>query len=272
MAKRDPKKTAINKQIKEMKAHLQSTQDHVMVALNEPTIGALHGRVGGKNAEFIDIKNEVIRSAEEYVAFWVRGFLEALKERRPLTVGDSYYDMFLAMREDPIVKDYITTFLRRTYLKNHESLSRVRPRVEDAEIWIGQNHASYGILVTPRFVRGIWENDKSEIRHFSEDYWTIGHVLETGMVVPKDPDRVTFANVENYLTFFKNTLVRGSGSSHEKAIADRYVAYVRAHSEPTKVPLLIPEFRYKGLEKDHKYRLDFTVIDPHSMQKIGFEF
>ncbi len=185
-----------------MKAHLESTQVHVMQALGERSIGALHGRVGGKNAEFIDIKNEVIRSPEEYVAFWIRGLLQALRERKPLSVGDSYYDIFLAMREDPIVRDYITTFLRRTYLNNHEALSRVRPRVEDAEIWIGQNNASYGILVTPRLRGGQWENDKSEIRHFTEDYWTIGHILETGFVVPGEPDRIRFGDVESYLSFF----------------------------------------------------------------------
>jgi hypothetical protein len=147
----------------------------------------------------------------------------------------------------------------------------VRPTVEDAEVWIGQEHASYGLLVTPRFVGGQWENDKSEIRKFPQDYWTIGHVLATGLVVPNDPDKVEFPNVKAYLTFFKNTLVRASGSVHEREVADRYVKYVLAQADPTKVPLLIPEFRYGGVTPKHKYRLDFTVIDPYTMQKVGFE-
>jgi hypothetical protein len=37
----------------------------------------------------------------------------------------------------------------------------------------GQN-ASYGSFVTPRFVKGQWENDKSEIRKFPQDYWSVG--------------------------------------------------------------------------------------------------
>jgi hypothetical protein len=271
MTKRDPAKTALNKRIGEMTTVLETTRPQVMVLLGEPTVQALHGRIGGKNAEFIDIKNEVILSPEAYVATWIRGLLSKLEGRRPLFVGDPYYDLLLAMQKHPVVKDYIITFLRRTYLKNADSLSRVRPSVEGAEIWIGQNNASYGILVTPRFVNNTWENDKSEIRHFPAAYWTIGHVLETGLVVPGDPDKIEFTDTDAYLTFFKNTLVRASGSVHERAVADRYVAYVRAHVNPQGVPLLIPEFRYDGISPAHKYRLDFTIIDPYTMDKVGFE-
>ena len=271
MAKRDPAKTALNKHINELSAQLEAKRDAVMVLLGEPTVQALHGRIGGKNAEFIDIKNEVILSPEAYVALWTRGFLHTLEERKPFLPDDTYYEMLAAIQQHKVVEEYIVTFMRRTYLRNLEALSRVRPTVDAAEIWIGQTNASYGILVTPRFVNGKWENDKSEIRHFPRDYWTIGHVLETGLVVPGDPDKIEFSDVDQYLAFFKNTLVRASGSIHEKAIADRYVSYVRAQSDPMKVPLLIPEFRYDGISPAHKYRLDFTIIAPHSMDKVGFE-
>lgn len=269
--KRDPAKTALNKEIAAMTASLKATEDHVIAALHERNVVALHGRIGGKNAEFIDVKNEVISSPESYLALWIRGFLAALDGRRPRRPGDSYWDMFAALRTDPVVREYMFTFFKRTYLRNHEALARVRPRVEDAEIWVGQERASYGILVTPRYVRGHWENDQSEIRHFPQDYWTIGHVLATGLVVPADPDKITFPDANAYLSFFKNALVRASGSPHEKAIAERYVAYARAQPDPAKVPLLIPEFRYGGTNVAHQYRLDFMVIDPFSMQKVGFE-
>jgi hypothetical protein len=271
MAKRDPAKTALNKKIDAMTETLKVTEEHVRDALGEPTILALHGRIGGKNAEFIDIKNEVISSTEEYIAFWIRGFLRVLDDRRPLYRGDPYYDLYLAMKKDKVVEDYIINFLKRTYLRHCNDLSRVRPQVEEAEVWIGQENASYGILVTPRFVKGRWENDKSEIRKFPQGYWTIGHIMATGLVVPGDPDKIEFKDVKSYLTFFKNTLVRASGSKHERAIADRYVKYVLQQPDPSKVPLLIPEFRYGGISSKHKYRLDFTVIDPYSMQKVGFE-
>jgi hypothetical protein len=271
MAQRDPAKTAVNRQIAAMTASLKAQQAHVMAVLQEPTVLALHGRIGGKNAEFIDVKNEVILSPEAYVATWIEGFLRALASRRPLRRGDSYFEILLAIQTDGVVEDYVVTFLKRTYLRNRDALSRVRPRVGDAEIWIGQQRASYGILVTPRFVNGRWENDKSEIRHFPEEYWTIGHVLETGLVVPNDQDKIVFQDPLAYLAFFKNTLVRLSGSKHEAAIAERYVQYVKSQAEPRNVPLLIPEFRYGGVSAAHQYRLDFTIIDPYSMDKVGFE-
>lgn len=40
---------------------------------------------------------------------------------------------------------------------------------------------------------------------------------------------------------------------------------------PLEVPLLIPEFRYDGIADNHKYRLDFTIIDPKTINKYGFE-
>ena len=40
---------------------------------------------------------------------------------------------------------------------------------------------------------------------------------------------------------------------------------------PKDLPLLIPELRYDGKLPRHKYRLDFAVIDPDTMDKVGFE-
>ncbi|MGJ7530777.1 hypothetical protein [Variovorax sp. GB1P17] len=159
----------------------------------------------------------------------------------------------------------------RTYLRQYDALSKKRPLVEEAEIWIGQKNAAYGLLVTPRFKNGVWENDKSEIRHFKPRYWTIGHVWETGFVIPDEDECMHFTDVEQYLSFFRNTLVRNSGSTHELAIARRYCEFVRASEAPQEVPLLIPELRYGGKDVKNEHRLDFTIIDPFTLSKVGFE-
>ena len=127
------------------------------------------------------------------------------------------------------------------------------------------------ILVTPRFENGEWENDVSEIRHFQPDYWTVGHVMKTGLVVPHVCEKIEFSSVEQYLAFFKNVLVRPSGSPYELQIAEKYCAFVRGSQNPCGVPLLIPELRYGGLAAQHRYRLDFTIINPYTLQKEGFE-
>ena len=80
-----------------------------------------------------------------------------------------------------------------------------------------------------------------------------------------------FADVDAYLDFFENVLVRHSKSKYQIEIAERYCVYVRKAAEPLAVPLLIPELRYEGKAIKHKYRLDFAVIDPITMQKTGFE-
>jgi len=271
MAKRDPKKTALNKRIKALGEQLAPNRQYVMHQLGALNVQSLHARIGGKNADFIDVKNEVIASPEAFVALWLRGFLRHLEARRPYDPADSSWGLFDAMRHDPVVKTYVVTFLKRTYLRNAHALSRRRPTVEEAEVWIGQNKLAYGLLVTPRFASAGWENDKSEIRHFPKDYFTVGHVLETGLVEPGKNRVVTFTDVEQYLTFFESVLVRPAGSPHQDAIATRYSDYVRAQANPERVPLLIPEFRYAGRAGKHKHRLDYAVIDPFTMEKIGFE-
>jgi hypothetical protein len=175
------------------------------------------------------------------------------------------------LRKSDAFKEYLLLFLKRSYLKHYDELAKLRPHVTDAIIWIGQENANYGLAVTPRFVGGQWENDKSEIRAFKHGYWTIGHVMETGLVIPGRNRRFEFNDVEQYLLFFTDTLVRKSGSLHEYAISEFYADFVRAQPDPLSVPLLIPEYRYGGLRKDHKYRLDFLIINPFTMDKIGFE-
>jgi len=102
-------------------------------------------------------------------------------------------------------------------------------------------------------------------------YWTIGHVMETGLVIPGKDKIFEFADIEQYLLFFQDTLVRNSGSEYEYKIAGHYCDYVQKSADPEQVPLLIPEFRYAGLNKKHVYRLDFLTINPYTLDKVGFE-
>jgi len=268
VAKRDPNKTARNKRIAAMKERLRALLPQV---LKETGIGgeaSLNAKIGGKADEFIDLKNEVITSPEHYASLYLDGFKGSLSTTGFRTSYDEMYNQF---NRSKAAQEYLLLFLERSYLKHFDELSKKRPSVAEAEIWIGQNAADYGLLVTPRFAKGEWENDKSEIRHFKPAYWTIGHVLETGLVIPGKDKRMPFPNVDAYLDFFENVLVRHSKSPHQIKLAERYSAYVRASAKPLAVPLLIPELRYEGRAIKHKYRLDFCVIDPVTMQKTGFE-
>lgn len=272
MATRDPAKTSRNLRINELTAQIEQLKPEVLRLTNFHNEHSLNATYGGKYAEYIDIKNEVINSSEQFIALYFQGFLRTLEGlgifAKP---GNRYFDAFLHIKKHAKVLEWLKLFLSRTYLRNYDALSKVRPKVEDAEIWIGQKNASYGILVAPRFKKGEWENDKSEIRHFKPRYWSIGHIMETGFVIPDENDRIEFSTVDDYLSFFRNTLVRNSGSSHERAIARKYCDYVAGTSQPLEVPLLIPELRYGGKEANHEYRLDFTIVNPFTLSKVGFE-
>jgi len=271
MAKRDPEKTARNKVIAGLTAHLKALLPDVLAETGIKSGYSLHGLYGGKFADYIDIKNEVIHSPVHFIALYLEGFKKKAEESR---TGSSHQRNLEILRNSSKLQEYLFVFLERTYLRNLEALSKKRPRVEEAAIWIGQNNADYGLLVTPRFNHGAgqWENDRSEIRHFVPLYWSIGHVLETGLVIPGRDKKIMFRGPEEYLNFFQNVIVRNSGSKYEYALANTYRDYVLSTPDPNRVPLLIPEFRYEGLSASHKYRLDFTVIDPIKLTKMGFEF
>ena len=234
---------------------------------------SLNAKIGGKNNTYLNITNDVITSPDQYVSMWFNGLLnhiEVVDKGREKTRAAYNFQQLLVNDDDLI--EYTILFLKRTYWRNCYSISKIRPTAEEAALWIGQKNAVYGILVTPRFKNGNWENDVSEIRHFKKDYFTIGHILETGLVIPYENEKIEFRFVNDYLKFFKNVLVRLSGSPYELRIADMYCDYVRNSDNPYKVPLLIPELRYNGLEKNHIYRLDFTIINPITLEKHGFEF
>lgn len=273
MAKRDPAKTARNKRVDDITAELRSLQDDVL-EITDCELLPFHAKIGSKYQEFANVKFQCILSADELLSRYLDGLARELRSKPPhIRQQSALYTLAKWYREEPKVCKYIDLFIERTFLKKYDELARVKPEEMDAELWIGGKNADYGILVTPRFNEETdeWENDKSEIRKFKPDYFTIGHVLETGLVIPGKEKRINFSDVDAYLTFFQDTIVRASGSKHQDAIAERYVEFVEQADEPLKVPLLIPELRYRGREKKHKYRLDYCVIDPFSLQKVGFE-
>jgi len=272
MAKRDPELTARNKLIKELTLQLKDMLPEVLRVTGFDSELSLHGKIGGKFADYIDIKNVVIHSPDHFSALWLEGYQRVLSNiHEVFRPNDNQYQTYLLLQQHEIFRKYLFLFLERTYLRNYDALSKKKPTIEESEIWFGQNNADYGFLITPRFNGTNWENDKSEIRHFQKRYWTIGHVLETGFVIPHKNKRRLFTSVDDYLNFFTDVLVRNSGSVHEYKLAELYAAFVQGSDEPEQVPLLIPEFRYLGIARQHEYRLDFTIIESQEMMKVGFE-
>ncbi len=261
MTPRDPNKTARNIIIAELTLKLKELLPRVLKDTDHDSEQSLNATIGYKTDKYFDLKHDVFVSQDQYVIKWLQklndtpwhsGFLDQIKRSK-------------------VFKKYLLLFLKRSYLKHYDELSKTRPKAEDAEIWMGQNNANYGLLVSPRFNGNTWENDKSEIRAFRKKYFTIGHILETGLVLPDQNKKVPFHDLEHFLTFFTATLVRSAGSTHQDRIAELYCDFVRNSADPESVPFLIPEYRYAGVIKKHKYRLDFVIINPYTIDKTGFE-
>ena len=270
---RDPELTEHTRIIAELSVHLKAIEAKAIAASGRPNLLSLHAAYGGKNDTFLDIKNAVIHSDDQFVAMWLDGYMRFLDGEidSGFSPTGALAESFRNLQKSKVLQEYVFTFLKRTYHRNYRALSKIRPKEERAFHWIGQERANYGLFVTPRFRNGQWENDKSEIRHFRPNYWTVGHVLNTGFVIPFKEDKIKFNDVDQYLSFFRNALVRISGSPHELNVADLYCEYVRKAENPEAIPLLIPELRYGGIERDHQYRLDFCVIREETQERIGFE-
>ena len=268
MAKRDPLKTARNKLVTSMKIQLRELLPQVLEESGFRDEKELNAVIGSKTDYVIDLKHAVILATDQFDSLWMAGFNKQLEEEG---AAYGFGDFYKTAKKSKAFRRYLHIFLRRSYLKHYEELHKARPQVEDAEIWMGQNNAEYGLLVTPRFVDARWENDKSHIRRFKPRYWTIGHVLESGLVVPDRDEKMTFADADEYLRFFEHVLVRHSASSYQRTIARKYSQHVREAADSHNVPLLIPELRYNGRAARHEYRLDFCIIDPSTLDKVGFE-
>lgn len=209
----------------------------------------LNAFIGSKTGEYIDLKDAVIKTPEEYISLWVKGLKSAYKDSINTGRDPRHQRIYSLLTGDfPNFRKYFRLFLEGSFLKHYEEHYKAKPKIDESEYWFGNNGDEFGILVTPRFKNGEWENDKSEVRHFSHPYWTIAHALETGFVYMKEDRKRTFSTVANYLQFFRD-IVRRTKSKYQLELADASIRYVESHEIPNEVPLLIPEVRYDPLKK-----------------------
>lgn len=234
--------------------------------------GSLNAFIGGRADDYINLKDEVIQTPMEYQSKWLKGLKKAYSKSKETRADPRHARMHhLINGSYPNFKKYLALFLEGSFLKHYEEHYKAKPKIDESEYWFGNNADEFGLLVTPRFVNNVWENDKSEIRHFKYPYWTLSHVLETGLCYMGEGKIRSFSTLGDYLQFFRD-VVRRTKSKYQLDIADRYIYYVKAHPIPLSIPMLIPELRYDPFKNKHQHRLDFLIINPWSLEKYGFEF
>ena len=96
MAKRDPELTLRNKEIAALTEKINVLVPEVLEVTGHRNIHVLNATYGGKHAEYIDIKNEVIDTPEQFVSLYLQGFLRALEGLGIFArAGNPYYDAYM---------------------------------------------------------------------------------------------------------------------------------------------------------------------------------
>lgn len=277
----------VKNKIAELDKQISDLQKYVLCLYqNTPrgkdqTIHSLHAIIGSYHNQYMDSIRLQFSSAEDFIEKWKEGFhnkileLISLKKFYPyLSYGNelwgSQYTLLKLMKEDNKFNTYVHLFLQRTFYREYNARTREKPIDNVWELWFG-NQLCYGLFITPIFENGNWRTSKSELRRASYNYWTIEHVIKTGLIIPENNNLNKFSAINELLNFYDNTLKRLSCSNYEKQIMEYYVAFLQQHEQPLTIPFLIPELRFGGKEKKHLYRLDFAIFNPYNMKFTGIE-
>lgn len=232
---------------------------------------SLHGKIGGKNNTYTDCVNGKFINFQDFYSAWLNEFNNRCELNNvKLFEGGSLSDL-LTLFSDKAIREYTVLFLERNFVKNY--LARVRNKPEESlwKIWFG-NEVVFGLFIAPKTcLDGGIRIDRSEIRRAKYNYWTIGHIMFTGLYDPENETFYRFSDVDEFLKLYQNILKRLSRSDYEKKVYGRYVDYLIHSKDVFSEPFLIPEFRYEGFERKCKYRVDFTVLNPYTFQFVGFE-
>lgn len=231
----------------------------------EYNILSLNSTINSRIICFAKIKELSYTTAEQLLDVYC-GELSELKD-------DIIYEF---LRDEDCWK-YFEIYIRRYFVRKEKELSRNKPKQKMYELWFGDNYNCYGIMITPVFRysyqhnMNIWENDKSEIRKVDFKYWSVSHILKTGLIDLERNELISFVDIEDLIDFYKRVFFARSKSKYEKMIMIKYFELLRKLTDYDKVAFLIPELRLKK-EEQHKYRLDFTALCTGEVEKyIGFE-
>lgn len=240
------------------------------------SLHSFHAQIGSRNNTYIDNVRTKFRDSEDFIVHWLFGLMSTIEEqissgsfhRRRYKPAEYYLIKYI---KDPLVRDYIFTFLTRNFYRNYKERVRNKPHENLWSIWFGSGNLVYGLVIEPVLKNGLWTNDKSEMRRANYNYWTIGHIIETGLVDSSSDTMINFQDVAEFLAFYRNVIARTSQSPYEKQMCERYINYIKESESPLQELLLIPEFRYAGKEVKHLYRLDYTILNPYVMKMTGIE-
>lgn len=165
----------------------------------------MHAHIGRNNNTFVDSVRMQFQSPEDFIARWIEGLKdeviknsEAFARRRRFSDNKRTVEIIPEMLQDDFLKEYTYLFLERNFYRNFVERIRAKPEECLWQLWFGPGNLSWGLFISPAHRRGKWTNDKSQMRREQYHYWTIGHVMETGLIVPDSDKPMKFHSVESF--------------------------------------------------------------------------
>jgi len=241
------------------------------------SLHSLHAHIGRNNNTFVNSIRTQFSGPDDFIAQWIAGLnvqLDLIKATGKRNYGGrkNSEQFLLEFLQHDFLREYVFKFLERNFYRNFRERIRAKPDEELWSLWFGGGSLAWGLVISPARRDAEWTNDKSQMRREQYDYWTVGHVMKTGLIDPTSDQPLRFGTLDDLLVFYRSVLKRVSNSLYERDVADRYIDYLTKSRRPLNEPFLIPELRYAGKEQKHEYRLDYTVLNPYSLSFVGFEF
>jgi len=254
---------------KEIRSRQKYILEKLRIRLGEESYSfqRFNGLFGGKNNTYVDSVRTQFSDFNDFYSQWLKGLIDQYEERRIWGPQKNHNAQLL---KDPETESFVRLFLERNFYRNLKERTRLKPNEQLWSIWFGYK-VIFGLLIAPKYIGDQWIIDKSEIRRAEYDYWTIGHIFHEGLIDNDRSKKLRIKNLEDFESIYLSILKKLSSSKYEKEVYDRYIEYLYKSKNLESEPFLIPEVRYAGLEHKHKYRLDFTILNPHAYQYTGFE-
>ena len=270
-------KIEIENRIAELDKLLKDQRDSILaeassVLDSDISVHMFHGIIGSKNNLFANVATHQYTSVEAFQAIWAEKMLQYYEPYRKYWHKEEELPRILRLYNNEIIRNYILLFQERNFYRWYNERIRRKPNEPLTALWFGDK------LVFGLYVALVFESDETyrfkvrQVRKVTYEYWTIGNVLGVGGFVNAENGKLyVIKSVDDILNFYEHIVYSSSSSPYEKAIYTRYIDYLKESDDVTAEPFLIPELRYAGRDREHKYRLDFAICNPYTFEFIGFE-
>lgn len=249
------------------------------------SIQGFHGAIGSKNDKFAKLKISQFNNPQEYVTAWLQGYQQNLSERKikESKTGISYPPtaLDLLFHNESFIS-YLLLYLQRNFYIHYQERTRKKVSEFNYVVHFGDNKHLKSLYVSPSKVKqnlsttsgSNWQNKMSEVLKVDFEYFSIGHLLKTGIIIDRNKLE-TFNSFDDILSFYEK-LYENAHPANERPFIRLYINYILdvAQTDTQQLldtPLLIPEFRYKEDAYQHEYRIDFLIINCTQDEYCGIE-